>query len=153
MMMPKYVADCHAEGLSPVQKARAVSKYRSRLIRQGIRPEGDLWRYFVEEQIVSKTCQLDFVVDIKGDCSISLAFCDPVEDTQCVRHRKVRFSFHGIEDIECALQDNGKRRSRKFLGSSIWKRGKRFYLRLLLSSGAAEPSIITFSYAHVWQEM
>lgn len=145
MKMPKYVVARHAKGLSDAKVEQATNAYKARLIRLGILPGSDFWHYLVEENIVGKSCQLDMVVDIRGACSTSFVILGTV--------RKVRFTFHGLQDLECSLHNNGKCRLRRFLGVSIWKVGSRFHISIELSSGRDEnKSVIAFSYQYVLSE-
>lgn len=155
MEMPKYLMARLANGSSTSKDERAANAYKSKMIRLGILPDSDFWHFFVDENIVTRSCQLDLVVNLKGSCSISFVFPrqGPSADKVDRRFSKVRFTFYGVGDLECCLFDNGKCRERKFLSALIWERKHRFGIRIELTSDRhGKNSSIAFSYSYVLNE-
>lgn len=151
MKIPQYLFDRLNLIRSPKKAGRALRHYSKRLDQMGILPGTKLFHYFREGRFFFCPCDLDFVVNLRGDCSITFVFSmhrDP-HGSSLDDLVRVRACFQGVKDIQCTLNECKVAQYRDYVDCAFWRSGRKTYIAITLTSGRNEDSLVAFSFKSV----
>lgn len=170
MKIPKYVDECAVTNFKlPIAKRRAALKrYLAGLDAMGITEDSLVGQVFRCDKLSFEECKMSVLLDLRGECSLTFLIAsvpwvvakEGESMWECYTRRKeehkgqryvkkwIKVCFTGVEDLDCRLFACDCK-FRDFVGSEFWRRGRKKFCRIRLTSGSNDDVQVCFSFKDI----
>lgn len=170
MKIPKYVDERVFTNfkVTIAKRRAALRRYLSGLDAMGITEDSLAGRVFRRDELAFEECKMSVALDLRGECALvfqiaSVPWVAPKEGESMWEHHLrlkeehkgqhyvktwIKVCFTGVEDLDCRLFACDYK-YRDFNGSDFWRRGRKKFCRIHLTSGRNDDTKICFSFKDI----